>query len=73
MFFVKIQPPSEYIIQAVARTSGYALALMNSLVSIFISSLYVRRFQSVSAYLTELRLTYQEQSLYFMIILSLRR
>ena len=31
--------------------------------------LYVRRFQSVSANLTELRLTYQEQSVYFIIIL----
>ena len=60
---------TEYLIQAVARTSGYALTLMNSSVSMFISTLYVRRFQSVSAYLTELRLTYQEQSVYFVIIL----
>ena len=62
---------TECLIQAVVRTSGYALTLMNSSVSMFISTLYVRRFQSVSVYLTELRLTYQEQSLYFMIILSL--
>ena len=45
------------------------LELMNNSVSMFISTLYVRRFQSVSAYLTELRLTYQEQSVYFIIIL----
>ena len=31
----------------------------------FVSTLYVRRFQRVSTYLTELRLTYQEQSVYF--------
>ena len=62
---------TEYLIQAVARTSGYALTLMNSSDSMFISSLYVRRFQSVSAYLTELRLTYQEQREYYIIILSL--
>ena len=60
---------TEYLIQAVARTSGYALTLMNSSVSMFISSLYVRRLQGVSAHLTELRLTYQEQSVYFVIIL----
>ena len=62
---------TEYLIQAVARTSGYALILMNSSVSMFISTLYVKRFQSVSAYLTELRLTYQEQREYYIIILSL--
>ena len=62
---------TEYLIQAVARTSGYALISMNSSDSMFISSLYVRRFQSVSAYLTELRLTYQEQREYYIIILSL--
>ena len=60
---------TEYLIQAVARTSGYALTSMNSSDSMFISSLYVRRLQGVSAYLTELRLTYQEQSVYFVIIL----
>ena len=60
---------TEYLIQAVARTSGYVLTLMNSSDSMFISSLYVRRLQSVSAYLTELRLTYREQSVYFVIIL----
>ena len=60
---------TEYLIQAVARTSGYALNLMNSSDSMFISSLSVRRLQGVSAHLTELRLTYQEQSVYFVIIL----
>ena len=35
---------------------------MNNSLSMFISTLYVRRYQSVSAYSTELRLTYQEQS-----------
>ena len=60
---------TEYLIQAVARTSGYALTSMNSSDSMFISSLYVRRHQGVSAHLTELRLTYQEQSVYFVIIL----
>ena len=60
---------TEYLIQAVARPSGYALTLMNSSDSMFISSLYVRRLKGVSAYLTELRLTYQEQSVYFVIIL----
>ena len=42
---------------------------MNNLVLPFILTVYVKRYQSVSEYLIELRLTFQEQSVYFIIIL----
>ena len=65
----KVIHRAEWLLFSGHFTYSRSKSVMNNLVLLFILTVYVKRYQSVSEYLIELRLTFQEQSVYFIIIL----
>ena len=65
----KVIHRAEWLLFSRNFTYSRSKSVMNNLVLLFILTVYVKRYQSVSEYLIELRLTFQEQSVYFIIIL----
>ena len=65
----KVIHRAEWLLFSGHFTYSRSKSVMSNLVLLFILTVYVKRYQSVSEYLIELRLTFQEQSVYFIIIL----